>query len=150
MKTATTTTNGILPDDRRLATATNLAFLAADILENTFIEWRDAMRRAGLRIPRPLANAAHSVLLGARQMRREAGLDRDGDELSDTFADASDMAWALMLMVMDRFGTNRQDLFKAWCWLKAHPSKAHIPMPAWLDGCFAVWQEQDGEKGGKP
>ncbi len=131
--------------ERRLAAATNLALMAADIVEGSFIEWRDAMRRAGLRPPRALANAAHSVLLGARQMRREAGIDRDGDELSDAFADATDKAWALMLMIIDRFGTSEEDLFKAWCWLKAFPSKAHVPMPSWLDGCFATWHKKEQE-----
>ena len=133
--------------ERRLAAATNLALMAADIVENCFIEWRAAMQSAGLRPPRALANAAHSVLLGARQMRREAGIDRDGDELSDAFADATDKAWALMLMIIDRFGTSEDALFKAWCWLKSFPSKGHVPMPSWLDGCFATWREREQEGG---
>ena len=137
----------VTPAARRLAAATNLALVAADIIEGSFIEWQAAMRDAGMRCPRPLANAARSVLLGAAALRK-AGLDRDGDDLSDAFADTADKAWALVLMVIDRFGTTEADLFKAWCWLKAHPSKGQVPMPAWLDGCFATWEGMAREQGG--
>lgn len=53
-----------------------------------------------------------------------------------------------MLVIIDRFGTDERDIFKAWCWLKAHPSKGHIIMPAWLDSCFATWERQ-GQEGGR-
>lgn len=136
-------------DDRRLATATNLAFMVADILESCVVEWQAAMRRAGVRPPRSLQNAAHSIRLGAAQLRREAGLDREGDDLAEAFDDCAAKAWALMLVIIDRFGTDERDMFKAWCWLKAHPSKGHIIMPAWLDSCFATWERQGQEGGGR-
>lgn len=60
-------------DDRRLATATNLAFMVADILESCVVEWQAAMRRAGVRPPRSLQNAVHSIRLGRRSCGARRG-----------------------------------------------------------------------------
>lgn len=147
-----TKTGGGHDDLHRLTSATNLAVMAAEMLDRQVLEMADEAARAGLKFPYPVTNAMRSIRLGARQLMRELRIDGRADDegLTDAFDDAVEKAWALVLIIIDRFGRDEESMFKAWCYLKAFPSKAHIPMPAWLDSCFAVWQEQDGEKGGKP
>ena len=58
-------------DLRRLTSATNLAVMAAEMLDRQAIEMTDEAARAGMRMPWPVTNALRSIRLGARQLMRE-------------------------------------------------------------------------------
>lgn len=140
-----TNTGGGHDDLHRLTSATNLAVMAAEMLDRQAIEMTDEAARAGMRMPWPVANALRSIRLGARQLMRELRIDGRADDegLTATFDTAVERAWALMLVIMDRFGTDDAELFKAWCYLKSFPSRAGIPMPRWTDRAFAPEEKQE-------
>lgn len=142
-----TKTGGGHDDLHRLTSATNLAVMAAEMLDRQVIEMADEAARAGLKLPYPVANAMRSIRLGARQLMRELRIDGRADDegLTEAFDDAVERAWALVLIIIDRFGRDEEALFRAWCYLKAFPSTGGIPMPRWTDRAFAP-REKHGEK----
>lgn len=134
---------GRTPDlSRRLAMRVNLAFMATDIAYGSLADMREAMQEEGVRTTFAIRNAVNTIMRASRQLMREVRLDQFDDSLAATFGDASDKAWMLTLMTLDRFGHSSEAMFKAWCWMKAHPSRLGIPLPEWADSVFAPTGEE--------